>query len=203
MSALQSKKRSLLFLLLIGILISWGVYECKHYYSKWSDYRNSPWAYSQHENTKLLVGKWQGVYKDPDQVQKTITLEIFVPRTDEERRSKASKRWKRSSYSSRYKNSFDGRATVNSRLGREEYEIYGAVEKDDFHKLHFNFRTADGKKPVLPNFGLLFAKNGSWADDTLTISFRFAYYKTDGSSYSSSADPRFEKVVTTTLKRTI
>lgn len=203
MSALKSKRRGLLLVLLIGIALSWGVYECKFYYSRWSDYRNSPWAYSRDENAKLLVGKWEGVYTDPDQVSKTITLEIFVPRTDEERRAKASKRWKRSSYSTRYKNSFDGQATVTSRLGREEYEIYGAVEKDDFHKLHFNFRTDEGKKRVQPNFGLLFAKNGSWADDALRVSFSFVYYKKDGSSFSSSADPRFEKVVTATLKRTM
>lgn len=197
----KSKGSGLLLILLIGIALSWGLYECKYYYSRWSDYRNSPWAYSRDENAKLLVGKWQGTFNDPDLVQKEIQLEIFVPLTDEERKTKAGKLWKRRSYSSRYKNSFDGHVVVTSRLGREEYEIYGAVEKDDFHKLHFNFRTAEGKKRILPNFGLLYAKNGGWADDALTISFRFAYYRADGSSYSSSADPRFEKVVTTTLKR--
>ena len=195
------KRKGFVLILIAGIAVSWGVYECKYYYSQWSDYRNSPWAYSKDENLKLLVGKWVGSFKDPDKVDKTIHLEIFVPLTEEERKNKAGKRWKRASYSSRNKGNFDGVATVNSKLGTEEYKIYGAVDKEDFHKLHFSFRPEDEKKRVLPNFALREVADGKWQGDQLTITMNFSYQKADGSSYSSSDDPRFVATATTTLLR--
>lgn len=190
-----------LLLLVVGAAISWGVYEIKYFLSQWSDYRNSPWAYSQDENAKLLVGTWEGLFNDPDNISKTIVLEIFVPLTDKERKDKAGKRWKRASYSTRGKNNFDGIATVKSKLGTEKYEIYGSVAKDDFHKLKFSFRPEDEAKRVLPNFTMAEAKDGTWHDDQLTIMFSFSYQKADGSSHWSSDDPRYEKTAITTLKR--
>ncbi len=190
-----------LILLVLVIAVSWGMYECKYYYSQWLDYRNSPWAYSRNENAKLLVGKWTGAFKDPDQIQKTIKLEINKPLTEAERATKAGKTWKCASYSSRNKNKFHGVATVISKLGTEKYVIHGAVNKDDCHKLQFSFQSENEKNRVLPNFALLGAKNGIWQDDELTITFNFSFLRADGSSHWSSEDPRFEKKVTTTLTR--
>ncbi|NIJ54783.1 hypothetical protein [Dyadobacter arcticus] len=201
-NAMQNRNKwGCLLLLVAGVAISWGVYECKYYYSKWSDYRNSPWAYSEDEDAKLLVGKWEGSFSDPDKVRKNITLEVFVPLTDDERENKAGKRWKRRAFSTRYNNNFDGIATVNSKLGTEEYKISGAVEKDDMHQLHFSFSPVDERKKVVPNFTLLGATQGKWDNDQLTVTFNFGYNKADGASYYNSADPRHEVKVTATLRR--
>lgn len=192
-------------LLFLGVLaaLSWGMYECKYYYSYYTDLKDSPWAYSRDENAPLLVGKWQGTFQDPDGVQKNIEIEIVEPTTDEERSEKASRRSRRrSGLGSRSdKRGFDGFATVNSQLGKEEYEIYGAVEKEDFHQLHFNCRPKDEKKRVLPNFTLGEAKNGVWQNNELKLTLNFSYHKADGASFWSSADPRFDKKVTVTLMR--
>lgn len=192
-------------LLLIGVLVllSWGVYECKYYYSYYSDLKDRPWAYSEDKNAKLLVGKWNGSFKDPDGVQKTLVLQLFEPVTEEERKEKASRylRNRRGSGSRENKRAFEGVAEVKSRLGKEDYEIYGSVKKEDFHHLSFNFRPQDEKKRVLPNFTLTKAKEGTWQNDELLLTLTFSYHKADGSSFWNSADPRYDKTAKTTLIR--
>jgi hypothetical protein len=87
---MRSKKTLLLYL--VGLIaLSWGMYKCKYYYSYYSDLKDRPWAYSEDKNAKLLVGQWQGSFKDPDGVQKSLKLEVFEPVTDEERQEKASR----------------------------------------------------------------------------------------------------------------
>ena len=193
-------------LLFLGVLaaLSWGVYECKYYYSYYTDLKDRPWAYSRDENAKLLVGKWKGTFQDPDGVQKTIELEILEPTTDEERAKKASRRSRRrSGLGSRSdKQGFDGFATVNGKLGKEEYEIYGSVQKEDWHQLNIvHFRVMDEKQQLRNNFGLGDANGGQWQADELTLTFAFVYNTATGSGYSSSADPRFDRKTTVTLKR--
>ncbi|MEZ4904057.1 MAG: hypothetical protein R2822_21080 [Spirosomataceae bacterium] len=190
-----------LILALIGLAaLSWGVYECKYYGDYWLDTYQRPWAYSRDTNTPLLVGKWQGSFIDPNGIKKQIDVEIFVPTTDEERRTKASRR-RRKRHVAADTRSFDGMATVSSRLGEEVYEIYGAVKKENHHQLHFNFRPQDEKKRILPNFTLLEAKEGSWQNDQLQLLLTFAYHKADGSSFWSSANPRHSKQSPTILIR--
>jgi len=197
----NSAKGLLLFILALAF-ISWGVYKCKYYYSKWSDYGDRPWAYSREENAKLLVGHWEGSFNDPDTISKTIKLEIFEPVTDEERQAKASRKSRRrGGIRSKDKTGFDGAATVTSRLGTEEYEIYGSVEMEDYHKLKFHFRPVDEEKRILPNFTMFEGRTGKWQDDQLNITFAFSYQKADGASFYSSADPRHEKTATVTLLR--
>lgn len=94
-----------------------------------------------------------------------------------------------------------GIAPVNSRLGWEDCEIYGAVEKEDFHRLHFNFRPKDEKKRSLPNFALIEEKNGVWQTNELELTLSFSYHKADGTSFRSSVDSRFDKKVFATLAR--
>ncbi len=189
-------------LLLIGVLVllSWGVYECKYYYSYYSDLKDRPWAYSEDKNAKLLVGQWQGSFKDPDGVEKSIVVEIFEPVSEEERERKASRRSRRNR-SRENKQAFEGKALANSKLGTENYELYGSVNKDDFHQLRFNFRPQDEKKRVLPNFTLSEAKEGIWQNDELLLTLTFSYHKADGASFWNSADPRYDKIVKTTLIR--
>ncbi len=188
-------------LLLLGmlVLLSWGVYECKYYFSYWQDLRDRPWAYSTDKNAKLLVGRWEGAFKDPDGISKTLEIEIFEPITEEERQEKASRKSRRRSREN--KQGFEGKAVAMSRLGTENYEIYGSVKKEDFHQLRFNFRPQDEKKRVLPNFTLVEAKEGAWQNDELQLSLTFSYHKADGSSFWNSADPRHDKKAETTLIR--
>ena len=183
MTMTKGKKLLLLLGLLIGI--SWGVYECKYYFSYYSDLQTRPWAYSRDTNAKLLVGKWQGAFEDPNGVSKTLEVEIFEPVSEEERQKKANKKSRRRG-GRENKRAFDGTATVKSRLGQEEYEIYGAVEKEDFHKLSFNFRPQDEAKRILPNFTLLEANSGNWETDNLLLTLSFSRQNADGSSSSSS-----------------
>lgn len=192
-------KRKIVLALGSLVLLSWLVYECKYYTSYWFDTFDRPWAYSSDENAKLLVGKWQGSFIDPDNVKKTLEIEIDEPVTEEERERNAAR--KRSSRRRDNKRAFDGKAIAKSRLGTETYEIYGAVEKDDFHHLHFNFRPEDEKKRVLPNFTLVEANTGNWQDDGMTLTVSFAYHNADGSSTWRSSDPRHSKKVTATLGR--
>jgi hypothetical protein len=187
--------------LIVGIIgVGLVAMAVKYYGSYFMDLYQRPWAYSRDANAPLLVGKWKGSFTDPDGVGKTLEVEIFVPLTDEERWEKASRRSRRGRSSS-HKRSFDGTAWVKSRLGREEYEIYGAVEEENFHRLHFNFRPKDEKKRVLPNFTLSEAKNGVWQTNELQLTLSFSYHKADGSSFWNSADARFDKKVIATLSR--
>ena len=197
------KKYSWLLVLLLLVAASWGVYEIRYYFGKWWDYRVRPWAYSSDANAKLLVGKWQGKFIDPDRVSKQLAIQIFEPTSDEERRKAASKRNRRGGgLRHRNKTGFDGIARVQSRLGTEEYEIYGSVGKDDFHQVKFNFRPVDESKRVLPNFTLSQGMEGTWRDDQLKVTLTFSYQRKDGSSFSSTADARYSKTVITTLNRT-
>lgn len=184
----MQKSKTLFFLLVILAILSWGLFECNYSFSYWMDVYQRPWAYSRDENAKLLVGHWEGSFADPKGIKKNITLEIFIPLTDEERKKKAGSRSQRRNGlgSSENKRAFDGQAIVTSQLGIERYEIYGGVEKDDFHQFHFNFRPEDEKKRVLPNFTLLEARKGSWQNDDMSITLSFAHHNADGSSSYSS-----------------
>lgn len=182
------------------VLLSWGVYECKYYGSYWLDTYQRPWAYSTDPAAKLLVGEWLGTFKDPDGIQKKLSLQIVEPLSEAEREQNAS-RMSRRRRSRDNKQGFDGSASASSRLGTELYEIYGAVDRNDYHQLHFSFRPVDEKKRVLPNFTLLKATEGSWQDDALTLTLHFAYHRADGTSHWSSADPRYSQQVRIVMAR--
>ncbi len=196
------RKTSWVLIILLLVAVSWGVYEIRYYSGLWWDYRTRPWAYSSDDNAKLLVGKWQGAFSDPDKVSKRLHLEIFEPTTEAERRKSAGKRNRRGGgIRHRDKTGFDGIATIESRLGKEEYEVYGSVNRDDYHQLKLNFRPADEQKRILPNFTASQGLDGSWQGDELRISLTFSYQRADGSSFSSSADPRYSKIAKVTLAR--
>ncbi|UFH53769.1 hypothetical protein [Spirosoma sp. KNUC1025] len=198
----KGTKVVLFFLALAGL--SWGVYKCKYAYSYYTDLKDRPWAYSEDEHAKLLVGTWQGTYQDPDNVAKTIRLEILVPMTDDERAAKAGKRSRRRSGLGQRKDNqhFDGLATVTSKLGKEEYEIYGRVGKDDWHQLKtVHFRVVDEIQQLHKNFGVGQAETGHWQDDQLTLTVGFVYTTATGSHSSDSADPRYDKKVTIHFSR--
>jgi hypothetical protein len=195
-----------LLLLFVLALLSWGMYECNYRISLWRDYQQRPWAYSKDKDAKLLVGKWQGQYKDPDGVVKAISLEIFEPLSDAERRKKAGNRHRRRARgglgSRKDKRLFEGVATVTSSLGQEDYTLYGSVAAEDYHQLaKVQFGAQDETTRLQPNFALNLAQSGHWAEDNMTIQVSFTYFKADGSSFSDSADPRYEKLEKLVLRR--
>jgi len=191
----------LLLIALLLVLISWGVYQCQYQYSYWMDYQRRPWAYSRDKNAKLLVGKWQGQYTDPDGIAKTIELQIFEPTTEEERRKDAGMEHHRRSMFSSEIRSFDGMATVRSKMGTEHYLLDGTVDKADYHQIKLDFRAEDEKKRLQPNFCLDLTKSGQWQTDDMMLKTRFAYFQKDGSSFYDSADPRYDYIATINLKR--
>ncbi|GAB3991810.1 hypothetical protein GCM10028807_22960 [Spirosoma daeguense] len=201
----MSKGVKFLLILLTLSGVSWAVYECKYYVSYYSDLKDRPWAYSQDENAKLLVGTWQGEFRDPDNVAKTIRLTIVEPMTDEERSKKAGKRTrKRSGLGSRSdKKHFDGLATVTSQRGQEDYEFDGHVKTEDGHKLNVvHFQTKDETRQLRNNFKILSGlEGGTWQDDNLTLIFTFSFITNTGSGYSTSSDPRYDKKITVHFSR--
>ena len=187
-------------LILVGLaFVSILIMGVSYYGSYYYDIYTRPWSYSLDANEPLLVGKWEGGFNDPGGVKKQIILEIFEPKTEEERWLKAGRKSSSNSFSDRQ--GFGGIATVMSSLGQEEYEIYGAVQKQDYHQMHFNFRSQNENKQILPNFTLLEAKEGNWKDNKLKISLDFEFHKADGTRFWDSSDPKFNKVVNTKLTR--
>lgn len=201
----QNKSGRCLLVLLVLALISWGMYECNYRYSLWRDYQTRPWAYSKDKEAKLLVGKWQGQYKDPDGVVKAISLEIFEPLSDAERRKKAGRSHRRRTRgglgSRKDKRLFEGIATVTSRLGQEDYQLHGSVGEEDYHQLKMQFGAKDEATRLQPNFALNLAESGHWEGDEMKLQVGFAYFKADGSSFSDSADARYDYVATVVLRR--
>ncbi|QDK81030.1 hypothetical protein EXU85_21405 [Spirosoma sp. KCTC 42546] len=201
----MTKGTKLILFFLALASLSWGVYECKYYYSYYTDLKDRPWAYSRDKNAKLLVGTWQGEFSDPNNVTKTIRLTILPPVSDEERAKKAARqKRKRSGLGPRTdKKRFDGIATVTSPRGQEEYELNGHVQTEAGNRLAvIHFQAGDEFQRLRNNFNLLSAlEGGQWQGDDLTFTLAFAYTTATGSSYSSSSDPRYEKTVPVHLSR--
>ena len=179
------KNKALLLLLLIVAAI-FGLYQLKYYLGYASDLWSRPWAYSRDPAAKLLVGKWQGSFTDPAGVVKQISLEIFLPVTEEERQRRASRVRGRKGIRHQNKRAFDGRASVTSKLGEERYEVFGAVEKSDMHRLSLRFASEDETKRILPNDTLQQAPAGRWEGDRLEMELTFSRQDTQGFSSSSS-----------------
>lgn len=205
----KKKNTFIMWAVLIGLVaFLYGVHELSYQWSYRSDLKNKPWAYSKDKDAKLLVGKWQGSFKDPNDVDKTITIEIFEPMTDAERREKAGDwlfkpRARRSiSYHKRQRRyAFEGVAMVVSNLGTEEYKLSGKVQAADFAQLSLGFMVKDETQRLVPNFGLFAADKGHWQTDNLQLTISFAYFKADGSSFWDSSDARHEKLATVNLHR--
>ncbi|OJV12583.1 MAG: hypothetical protein BGO21_02210 [Dyadobacter sp. 50-39] len=196
--------RLFLFLLVVAAF-SWGVYECKYYYSYYADLKDRPWAYSRDEKKPLLVGRWQGKFRDPDNVSKTVLLTIKLPVSDQERASKAARfRGKQQRFASHNeKKRFAGSATVTGASGTETYEFHGQVRTEDGHQLGtIQFYTAEGMSQVRTNFNLHSAvEGGRWNGDKLTLTVGFTYTTATGASHWNSSDPRFDKKVVIHLSR--
>lgn len=201
---MKSYATKLLLILALLAALSWGVYQCRYQYSYEADLAARPWAYNRDAAAKLLVGTWQGEFRDPDGVPKTIRLTIVEPTTEAEREKKASRRSRRRKGlgSQTDQRRFDGTATVTSKLGQEDYEVWGSVGENNWHRLRTTyFRVVDERRQLRKNFGLREAEGGTWQDDRLTLTLGFSYTTASGSGYSSSADPRFDRQISVQLFR--
>ncbi len=194
--------RSIIFVS-VSLLLIWLLFVgVKFVGGYWYDLYQSPWAYSRDAQKKLLVGKWEGSFVDPNGVKKHLTLIIAEPTTDDERWEKAfSFKKYRSSNSRNSKYFFDGTATVKSELGLEEYTVSGHVNEDDYHQFNLHFSPVDEKKRVLPNFTLFDSTPNSWQGDDMNATLKFAYHKVDGSSFWNSSDPKYSAKITCKLVR--
>ncbi|MBK8558208.1 MAG: hypothetical protein IPL65_21855 [Lewinellaceae bacterium] len=164
-----------------------GRISCYFIDKKYDTFRR-PWAYSDDPNKALLVGKWQGSVTDPDGIRHSVNLEIVEPVSDDERQQRFSqKRIKRDRSSAVF---FDGTATLEVNNRKTSCEIWGGLDAPDGHRMHLQFRPMDDSHS--PGFNLKFAE-GSWLENTLDLETGFVFFKPDGSSFSDSADPRFEQ----------
>ncbi|WP_157634644.1 hypothetical protein [Spirosoma panaciterrae] len=198
----MKKPRGCLFSLALLLLVLLGLGVLSFYGSMFFDRYQRPWAYST--SAPLLVGHWKGQYVDPDNIAKTIELTIFDPEPDAKRWSRALSfrgRRKGRRRTGASKRSFDGQAIVVSRLGREMYAVNGSVDKDDYHRIKLTFDTETSRNFEKPTFYLLFGQDGRWYNNELTCKLDFSYRRKDGSSFWSSADPRFGKQTRLTLHR--
>ena len=162
------------------------------------DFYWRPWAYSTDEKASLFVGIWAGEFRDPDGVSKKVTLEIFTPMTKAERFGRALSCNGKSRGKTR--KSFEGKATVTSVLGEENYEIYGYFKDTDFQFFYFHQRI----KQALPvaNFYLHQTESDcQWQGSNLTLILPFEYQKANGSGFSASDDARFSYKAKVVMKR--
>ncbi len=176
-------------LLIVGLIaaVVLGRYGCFYLDKKYDTFRR-PWAYSDDPDKPLLVGRWQGQVSDPDNIVHQVTLEIAEPLSDEKRQKRFfQKRIKRDRSSRTF---FDGIAVLESQGRRDTCEIWGGIDQPDGHQIHFQFRPVHDYHP--PGFNLNLAE-GFWQENNLDLNIQFAWFRPDGSSYSDSADPRYDQ----------
>ena len=173
-----------IFIAVLLLAVVGGRFGCYYFQKHYDTYRR-PWAYSRDPNQALLVGRWSGTVTDPDGVQHLVEMNILEPITDEERWQRVwRKRSKRDRSSPTF---FDGLVLLSTPGRRDSFELWGALDKPDGHALDFQMRPIRGVYP--PGFNLNHL-SGIWTKDTLDLTVVFAWFRSDGSSYSDSADPQ-------------
>lgn len=183
-SKIQSGKNGLLIAGVLGmVFFAYTLRKCS---VTSREVRSRPWAYSSDPTAQLLIGTWQGSFKDPAGVEKRLSLEFFVPLTEEELEDKASFTRRRRRVRTRDLRSFDGVASIQSSLGQEIYTFFGSVDASDFHRLALDFTPEDESKRVLPNYTARTMSDGKWESDSLTAKLVFTHHDADGFSRSSS-----------------
>lgn len=187
--------KKLLFIIGLVAIVLTGRYGCYYLDKKYDTYRR-PWAYSSDPQKPLLVGHWQGKVTDPDNVVHQVQMEILVPITDEKRQERFfQKRIKRDRSSRTF---FDGLAVLETIGHRDTFELWGGLNAPDGHKIHFQFRPVNGVYPTGFNLNLV---EGIWQEHTLDLEVVFSFFKADGSSFSDSADPRYDQKGRLLMKR--
>ncbi len=156
------------------------------------------WAYSTSKNAPLFAGKWAGQFKTPDGVSKKMDLEIFIPLSGFDRlyngitcngktRGKTRKM-------------FEGKATVTSTLGVENYRISGAFKTTDFEQFFFSPSTKDALS--VDNYYLKETETDCvWEGNKMTINMPLNFRLAANPGLWSSSDERFSQNTSFVLTR--
>ncbi|MBK8444426.1 MAG: hypothetical protein IPL35_13870 [Sphingobacteriales bacterium] len=84
---------------------------------------------------------------------------------------------------------FDGVAVIDTKGRKDSCEIWGGLDKADGKEIHFQLRPFNDHHPVGFNLN---SCEGRWNGNTLDLSAGFSWFREDGSSFSDSADPRYD-----------
>lgn len=185
-------KKFIVSLLLAGVfvLIYSSILDWKHRYDR-------PWAFASESSTPLLVGSWQGQFKDPDGITKHIEMVIIEPQQKKRNRSKSK------GFNRNEELRFTGTAIIKSMLGVENDRISGLLKSSDGHDIAWiSFAPINEKRKVPESFNVNISEAGTtWQDDVIRLNLSFTYITKTGSAFSSSSDDRFNKKVPVTLHR--
>ncbi len=180
-------------LLIAGLLLAVAGF-FGSFLGQWYDRYSRPWAFGDPDSR--LAGSWQTTFLDPDDVPKHITINIEQPSATFNWSTFLSRRRKHRRKNPR---SFTGTASVTSRRGTEQYELWGSVDRDNASQLVLNTRVVNEKTQLLPNFALGAIRNVRWQGNNLTMTLSFSFRRADGSSFWSSSDPRLNQTRQLTL----
>ena len=180
------KKSKLVLILVAMVLLYFG--------SKWEHKFKRPWAYSSGQ--PLLLGKWEGDFRDPDGIEKHMVIEIDEPEEESGDYHYALQQFDEA-------HTFKGHATITSKLGTERDRIVGGLGSTDGHDIdRIDFIPLDETKRIRESFNASgTTPGGKWEGDKITLTLDFIYRTKTGSGYSDSSDPRYKKKVPITLHR--
>ncbi len=187
-------KREWAVIVILGAIV-WVV---AHFAGQYWDTHFRQWAFSDDSDAPLLVGKWKGGFTDPDGIKKEMNLEIFPPLTAAEVWFDKESSHYRPNYSPMRE--LEGKGTVLSKLGKEDYRVEGMVDGDDHHQFRLSFMPVGGHYSIDRDFYVSLVEKGNWENDQMQLTLIFNYY-IDGGTRWDSADPRFDQKPTMTLNR--
>jgi hypothetical protein len=166
-------------------------------FTSWKHRYDRPWAYSYDSSTPLLVGKWQGRFKDPNGISKQMDLEIAEPK--EKRRNSSKSKGHNGDPALRFK----GTAIIKSKLGVEDDRIEGILKSSDGHEIQrISFVPATGEKFIAESFNVSLSEpGGTWQGDVIQLKISFTYRTKTGASYTNNYDDRYDQKTPVTLHR--
>jgi hypothetical protein len=162
------------------VAFSLGMDAAGYYWSLWSDTRARPWAYSFNDSKPLLVGQWQGTFVDSDAIRKTITVEIVVPKTEEERRRQTHARSRSNGWGNTPSpTAFKGSAKIVSAVETNNYGVTGELDDDSIFEFTMRFEDRDGKRSTR-SFTVFKVESGNWKENEMKLELGFAERGAEG-----------------------
>jgi hypothetical protein len=157
-----------------------GMNSAGYYLSLWSDTRARPWAYSFSDSTPLLIGHWRGAFVDGDATRKTISIEIVVPKTPEERRRQTHSQSRGNGWGNTPSPThFKGSAKIAGPTETNDYGLTGEFDDESFQSLTMRFEDRDGTRSKR-KLTLHLAEVGSWKKNEITLKLGFAERGAEG-----------------------
>lgn len=182
------KKNKSLFVLVALLLF--------YIWTKWEHRYDRPWAYSYDSDKPLLLGKWEGEFRDPDGIPKHMVIEIDEPEEESGSGHYEDRQFEEAQ-------TFKGHATITSKVGIEQDRVKGGLGSKDGHSIErIDFIPLDELKQIRESFNVSdTTPGGKWEGDTITLTLAFTYRSKTGSAYSDFSDPRYSKKVPIILHR--